>query len=92
MLNATQQTRLARKCTNALAAAVDSLPKLLDDAEPEAAATIVADLVKALVTRPLPEPDPALALNEMIRLARERAGCRLSQQATADPDQPSPTS
>lgn len=73
MLNTTQYTRLGRKCANALAAAVDSLPGLLDQAEPEAAAAIVADLVKALVARPLPEPDPMEALNKVIRLARENA-------------------
>jgi hypothetical protein len=69
MLTPDQSTRIARKCASALGRSIDALPQLLADSEPEKAAAIVADLVKTLITSPVPEPDPAAALNEVIRIA-----------------------
>lgn len=73
MLTTDQQQRIARKCTTALGQAIDSLPRLLEDSEPEAAAEIVADLIKSCLGQTLPEPDPAASLAEMVKLARQEA-------------------
>lgn len=67
MLTRTQQTRLAKECASVLTSAVESLPDLLKRSEPEAAAQIVAGLLKAVLTQPLPEPDPAAELKKIIR-------------------------
>jgi hypothetical protein len=63
--------RIARKCAAVLSRAIDSLPNLLKESEPEAAAAIVADLIKSYMGRPLPEPDPYAPLAEVIRIARQ---------------------
>lgn len=72
MLNPAQQACLAQKCANALNRAVDSLPGLLKRNEPEEAALIVADLLKALLNIPSPQPDPGAALQEVFDRARRK--------------------
>jgi hypothetical protein len=72
--------RLARKCATALNKAIDALPDLLDKAEPEAAAAIVADLIKSYLARPIPEPDPGAALADVIRLAHQEELASASEQ------------
>ena len=70
MLTPTQHARLANKCASTLAKAIDSLPGFLEKAEAEEAALVVADLIKAVLTAPLPKPDPAAALNNIIDKVR----------------------
>ena len=69
--NLKSQARIDRKCAAAILQAIDSFPRLLDECEAEAAAAIVADLIKAQVNRPIPEPDPATALADIIRLSQK---------------------
>ena len=70
MLNPSQQEKLNRKCAAVLIQAVDAFPVMLAQSEPEAAAAIVADLIKAQINRPTPEPDPGAELARIIELAR----------------------
>ena len=69
MLNQSQQARIARRFTSVLLQAIDAFPELLARSEPEAAASIVADLMKTQLTRPPAEPeeDPALTLAALVR-------------------------
>jgi RNA polymerase-interacting CarD/CdnL/TRCF family regulator len=61
MLTETQQTRIARRCTEAVIKAVDAFPAYLANSEPEQAAAIVADLIKSDTNRPSPvEPKESL--------------------------------
>jgi hypothetical protein len=61
MLTETQQTRIARRCTEAVIKAVDAFPAYLASSEPEQAAAIVADLIKSEANRPTPvEPEESL--------------------------------
>ena len=69
MLTPIQQSRLDRKCAAAAAKAIDAFDNLLAQCEPEAAATIVADLIKAHFARPVPELNPADALAAIINRA-----------------------
>ena len=73
MQTQTQQEKLNRKCAAVLSRAVDALPALLAQAEPEAAAAIVADLIKTQLNRPVPEPDPAAEIARVIELAAAAA-------------------
>ena len=73
MLTVTQHARVARKCTQALTAAIEALPDFLADTDSEAAAKIVADLIKSYISGPAPESDPASALAEIMRIAGEVA-------------------
>ena len=70
MLSLTQHERIARKCTNTLSRAIDALPAYLADMDSESAAKLVADLIKAYIHGPFPEPDPGAALAEAIRRAQ----------------------
>ena len=71
MLDQSQSNRVARKCSTALVRAIDAFPELLAQSEPEAAAAIVADLIKTQLNRPLPEPDPAAQLAAVIEAAAQ---------------------
>jgi len=86
MLSTAQHERIARKCTAALSQAIDSLPKLLSTTDSEAAAVIVAGLIKAYIAGPMPESDPGAALAEAIRTAREE------EEAATESDSPFPNS
>jgi hypothetical protein len=79
--------RLPGKCAKALIAAFDSLTGLLARCDPEAAATIVADLVKAQMNRPVPEPDPMAALNHIIDRAGREAETMHGEQEQAQPQE-----
>jgi hypothetical protein len=74
MLNSAQQNHIARTCTNALSSAIGSFGKLLEESDSEAAAAIVADLIKACMGLTPPEPNPADALAKIIQLAHQEAG------------------
>ena len=76
MLDQSLSQKIDRKSAQVLLKALDYFPELLAAAEPEAAAKIVADLVKSLVTRPLPEPDPGAELAEVIRRARQEVSAQ----------------
>jgi hypothetical protein len=54
MLSETQQTRIARRCTEAIVKAIDAFPGYLAASEPEQAAAIVADVIKSEMSRPAP--------------------------------------
>lgn len=82
MLTPDELERVDRKCAAVILRAIASFPELLDECEAEAAAAIVADLIKSQVNRSVPEPDP---LNDIIKLARQRVADR---QAEQDDDQP----
>lgn len=92
MLNADQQQRIARKCTSALSRAIDSLPKLLEDADAEAAAEVVADLIKSCLSQTLPEPDPGASLAEIVRMARLKAELRNRERALDERESSLPNS
>ena len=81
----TPEQRLADKCAKALISAFDSLTGLLARCDPEGAATIVADLLKAQMNRPVAEPDPMDSLNQIIDRARRNVAERNTQQ---EEDQP----
>ena len=80
MLSLAQHERLARKCTTTFARAIDSLPGLLENIDQEAAARIIADLIKIYVAGPFPEPDPGAALSEVIRAARAETDAEQANQ------------
>ena len=80
MLNEAQHDRIARTCAAALSQAIDALPTLLEESEPEAAAAIVADLIKAYMGRPIPEPDPYAPLAEVINRCRAEVAAMPDQQ------------
>jgi hypothetical protein len=82
MLTTPQNDRIARKCAAVLTKTIDAFPDLLAQVEPEVAAAIVADLLKALLVRPLPEPSPGAALADVIRLA---AAEEAAEQQAAGP-------
>ena len=82
MLTANQHDRIARKCAAALSAVIDALPQLVADSDPDTAAMIAADLVKACLVGPTPEVDPGAALAEVIR--------RCAEMESAEPAQPAP--
>ena len=69
MLTQSQQERIARRCATAILRSVDAFPELLARSEPEAAAAIVADLIKAQLNRPAAELDPADQLAAVIQAA-----------------------
>jgi hypothetical protein len=60
MLTKAQQERIARRCTKTLVEAIDTLPKRLAESEPEAAAAIVADLIKAGIILSAPDDEESL--------------------------------
>ena len=70
MLNPSQQEKLNRKCAAVLNQAVDAFPALLAQSEPEEAAAIVAELIKAQINSPSPEPNPGAELARIIELAK----------------------
>ena len=74
----TQHSRLDRKAALAAVKAFDAFPNLLAECEAEAAARIVADLIKAHFARPVPEHDSEAALIDVIN-------------RTLNADDPSPT-
>lgn len=67
MLTQSQHDRVARQCFNTLTRAIQSLPELLKDADPDKAAAIVADLMKAYLASPMADPEPGAALAEVLR-------------------------
>ena len=71
MLSPSHHDRLARKCATAFTRAVESLPRLLEEADADKAAAIVADLMKAYLCAPSPEVDPGAALAEVLRITAE---------------------
>lgn len=79
MLTNAQHDRIARKCAAALSAVIDALPQLLADSDPDTAALIAADLVKAYLVGPTPDVDPGAALAEVIRRCREDPEDELEQ-------------
>jgi|GEM_PF-1815592 len=82
MLTPSQHDRIARKCASAFTRAIESLPKLLEDADADKAAAIVADLMKAYVCTPSPEADPGADLAEIVRrCAREEEDDQSSSTA-----------
>lgn len=82
MLNHSQHDRVARKCAAALSAVIDALPQLLADADPETAALIAADLVKACLVGPAPIEDAGAALAEVMRRCREDTAAEVEHQPT----------
>lgn len=64
MLSKTQQERVARRCTSVVIQVIDALPDLLSKSEPEAAAAIVADLIKAGIA--LPTADESMTLDDFV--------------------------
>lgn len=64
MLSKTQQERVARRCTSVVIQVIDALPDLLSKSEPEAAAAIVADLIKAGIA--LPTADESMTLDDLV--------------------------
>ncbi len=91
MLTTSQHDRVARKCAAALSAVIDALPQLLADADPETAALIAADLVKACLVGPAPIEDPGAALAEVMRRGREDTAAAVEHQPTEfDNWQPTP--
>ncbi len=73
MFTESQSKRIARHATAALIKAIDALPGLIEDAEPDRAAAVVADVVKTQLARPEPQPDPTLALQAVVRAAMSHA-------------------
>ena len=71
MFTVAQHERISRKCYNALTKAVESLPELLSQSDPDRAAAIVADLIKAFLASPIAETDPGAALAEVVRCCKE---------------------
>lgn len=65
--------RIARKCETVLLKALDAFPALLAEADCEIAARIVADIIKAERSRPVPEPDPTAALTAALDRFRATA-------------------
>lgn len=57
MLSGSQMQRITKKATTAILAAIDAFPTYLSRAEPESAASIVADLIKTQLTAPIPKVD-----------------------------------
>ena len=81
MLTTAQHDRIARKCAAALSAVIDALPQLVADSDPDTAAMIAADLVKACLVGPTPEVDPGAALAEVIRRCAEMDSTEPAQPA-----------
>ena len=71
--------KIDRKSAQVILKTIGYFPELLARSEPEAAAKIVADLIKSLMNRPLPEPDPGAELAEVIARARAQVAARESQ-------------
>jgi|GEM_PF-2745605 len=83
----THQQRLAARAARALTSAFDALDCLLARCDPEAAAAIVADLLKAQMARPVPEPDPMVTLAgvvETVRRGVEAANVQHEQRQPED--------
>ena len=70
MFTKSQSDRIARRCTAAIVDAIDAFPAFLAQCEPESAAQIIADIIKAQLNRPEPENDSSAALCELIRLGQ----------------------
>ena len=73
MLTRTQHQRIARKSCRAISQALDKMPDYLRLADPDKAAAVVADLIKAVLATPVPDSDPGEGLARIIRAAREAA-------------------
>jgi hypothetical protein len=82
MLNPSQQQKIARKCAAALCVAIDAFPKLLASSEVEAAAAIVADLIKTQLQAPTVAEDPMESLGEIMRRAHAETDARPKSDAT----------
>ena len=85
MSAANQHRRIARKCAAALEQAIDRLPDLLNESEPEQAAAIVADLIKACLARPMPEEEPGAELRRIVAFARRQTERRHQEEAERAP-------
>lgn len=83
MLSANQHRRIARSCANAVATAIDTLPKLLAQTEAEVAAAIVADLAKACMGTVAPEADPGAELAAVIHRCRKKVDKEHAETAPA---------
>lgn len=70
--------KIDQKSAQVILKAITSFPQLLARSEPEAAAKIVADLIKSLMNRPLPEPDPGAELAAVIARARAHVAAKES--------------
>ena len=67
MFDQTQTRTLSRKFSNAIAKALDAFPAYLAEAEPDAAAEIIAGIIKTQLAHPAPQPEPADALAQVMR-------------------------
>ena len=90
MLTPIQQSRLDRRCAAAAAKAIDAFPDLLAQCEAEAAAAIVADLIKAHLARPVPEPNAADALAAIVQMAMNAEDDDAPPPAALSPASPFP--
>ena len=74
MLTESQSKRITTRSADVLLKAIEQFPQLLADCDPDKAAAIVADLVKAQLDRADPTADPAAALEQIIKRAAQSVG------------------
>jgi len=83
--------RVRRKCEASLVRAVGALPDFLLNSEPEAAARIAADLVKAVMAHPEPAPEKRSwddVLAQLYRMQLEKDSWqKQAKEAEANADQ-----
>jgi hypothetical protein len=79
------QERIDHKCAAVILRAIASFPKLLDECEAEAAAAIVADLIKSQVNRPV-APEPTESLGDIITRAYQQADEQAARRDAGEPD------
>jgi hypothetical protein len=73
MFTDSQNRCIARKVVSAITKALDAWPALLDAADADAAAEIVAGIIKAQLARPVPPTDPQAALDSIIQSISDNA-------------------
>ena len=73
MLNDKQLSRIARLSTTVLAQAIAAFPDLLARSDEEAAAAIVADLIKTQLVKPAPKPDSSQELEQIIQACTQNS-------------------
>jgi hypothetical protein len=87
MLNEDQSARVARHATAVLVKVIDSLPDLLARTEPENAAAVVADILKArLAATAQQDNDPEAELKRIIQAAEQCAELEARAHQTQEED------
>lgn len=79
MQQQTLSQKLDQKSAQVILKAIGSFPQFLARSEPEAAAKIVADLIKTLMARPVEEEDPGDELARVVEECRARVEARESK-------------